>query len=74
MSFLGQLSRQEHAVEREAAWGITKVRVDGGSAIDVSEASVAVTAVGVERAEACLSYEELFFKYGAKVIKKYLKC
>ena len=31
---------QECAVEREASWGIAKLRVDWGRAIDVSEAAV----------------------------------
>ena len=58
------------------SWGITKLHVDRDRAIDVSEAlvAVAVAAAGVERTEACPSCEELFFKYVAKVIKKYLKC
>ena len=38
--FEGEL-RQERAVEREASWGITKLRVDGGHAIDGSEATAA---------------------------------
>ena len=37
-----------HPVEREASWGITKSRVDGGHAIDVHQA----LGVGVERAVA----------------------
>ena len=35
------VGRQEHAVEREASWGITKLRVDGGRAINNDEVAVA---------------------------------
>jgi TPP-dependent pyruvate/acetoin dehydrogenase alpha subunit len=48
-------------VEREASCGITKLRVDGGRAIDVSEAMMAAVA-GVERAGAWSSCVELFFR------------
>jgi hypothetical protein len=63
VSFLGRLPRQERAVEREASWGITKLMVDRGRAIDVIEVLAAAAAragVGVERAGACPLYEELF--------------
>ena len=36
--FEGEL-RQECAVEREASWGIAKLRVDWGRAINVGEAA-----------------------------------
>ena len=39
MSFLEGKPRQECAVEREASWGIAKLR-DGGCVIDVDEAAV----------------------------------
>ena len=32
------VGRQEHAVEREALWRITKLRVEAGHVIDVGEA------------------------------------
>ena len=64
VSFLGRLPRHEHVVEREALWGITKLWVDGGRAINVSEALAAAAAgAGVERAGACPTCEELFFKF-----------
>ena len=34
------------AVEREASWGITKLKVDGGHAIDVGEVLVALVVGG----------------------------
>jgi TPP-dependent pyruvate/acetoin dehydrogenase alpha subunit len=33
--------RQEHVVEREALWGITKLRVDGGRVINICAVAVA---------------------------------
>ena len=58
------MPKQERAAEREASWRITKLRVDGGHVIDVSEAlAVALVAgagVEVERAGVCPSCEELF--------------
>ena len=48
--FLRAVGRQEHAVEREASWGIAKLRVDGGHVIDVGEvlalAALAAVATG----------------------------
>jgi hypothetical protein len=41
MSFMRAVGRQECKVEREALWGITKLRVEGSRAIDVREAVVA---------------------------------
>jgi len=51
--------RRECAVEREASWGITKLMVDRGRAINVGEA----LAVGAraERAGAHSLCDELFF-------------
>jgi len=64
--FLGRFPREERAVEREALWRITQLWVDGGHAIDVSEAlAVAAAGAGVERAGVHPSCEELFFKYVA---------
>ena len=50
VSFMKAVGRQELAVEREALCGITKLRVDGGPAIDVHEDEAAVGAerVGVD--------------------------
>ena len=45
-------------VEREVSWGITKLRLDGGRAIDVGEALAAVV---VERAGACSWCDERSF-------------
>jgi hypothetical protein len=61
------MPRREHAVEKEMSWGIAKLLVDGGHAIDVSEVLAALEAAGagVERAGACPSCEELFFQYKA---------
>ena len=43
-------------------WGITKLRVEGGRAIDVGEVlAAAAAAAGAERAGACSSCDELFF-------------
>ena len=42
--------RQERVVEREASWGITKLRADRGRAINVHEAAAAAAAAGVDRA------------------------
>jgi len=46
VSILRAVGRREHAVEREASWGITKLRVDEGHVIDVSEALAVATAGG----------------------------
>jgi hypothetical protein len=35
VSFMRTVGRQDCTVEREASWGITKLRVDKGPAIDV---------------------------------------
>jgi hypothetical protein len=53
--FFRAVGRQDHAVKRETSWGIMKLRVDGGHAIDVHEAlavivAVAVAGVGAKRA------------------------
>ena len=55
--------RQERAVEREASREIIQLRVDGGGAIDVSEALAAEAAAGSEakRAGARSSSDEPFF-------------
>jgi len=64
------VGRQEHAVEREESWGIAKLRVDGGCAIEFSEAAAAA-GVGAKRAGVCSLCDELFL---ACSIIKYLKC
>ena len=46
------VGRQERAIEREALWGMTKLRVDGGRGIDVCEAAAttAMAVMGAKRA------------------------
>ena len=45
------VGRREHAVEMEASWGITKLRMDRGHAIDVGEALAVVLAATGKEAE-----------------------
>ena len=45
------VGRQERAVERETSWGKTKLRVDGGHVIDVSEAFALAAGAGVGQKE-----------------------
>ena len=49
------------------AWGIMKLRVSGGHAIDVGEALalVAAAGVGAERVAVCSWCDKLLFKYVA---------
>ena len=49
------------AVEREASWGIMKLRVDGGRVIDVGEVlAVAVVGAGPKELECILCVSSCF--------------
>jgi ribosomal protein L21 len=56
------VGRKEHAVEREALWGITKLGVDRGHAINVGEVLAVAEAarVGSEKLELILPVMSCF--------------
>ena len=59
--FFRVVGRQEHVVERDALWGITKLKVEWDRVMDVGEALAAAAEVGAKRAGACSLCDKLFF-------------
>jgi hypothetical protein len=73
--FFRVVGRQECAVEREALWRITKLRVDGGHVINVSEVLAAGVAVGMGlECFLCLTSYFLVCSIMLYCIAQYLKC